>query len=257
MTSAEKEITADDILAESDDDDEEDNGSQASGDAQIKLTDPQRMKQEIEESRARELQQQQSAASNGSDLTALGPEDLRNRSDGLALEAAGKERKEEPEDGGGADDRKKSGAGAVMLGDGDEGSDGEQDDDAAGPKRGGATVDDDGRRRAGAITMQTDVRKSKDDTTLREPLGGHHHPDPEMKRLRANSKGRMTRTFTVGDATAGHGQEEENQIFAEDLNIAQSPARVDIDKRTCSRGENDENLLDRIMNESDESSSED
>jgi hypothetical protein len=144
----------------------------------------------------------------------------------------------------------------VVLEEGDEGGDRKMEDEAAGRKRTGVMAEDDGRRRAGAITMQTDFRKSKDDTTLREPLGSHHHPDPEMKRLRANSKGRMTRTFTVGDATTGSGQEEENKIFAEDLNIAQSPARVDIDKRTSSRGENDENLLDRIMNESDDSSSE-
>lgn len=50
--SKEKEITADDILAESDDDDEDENesdGSQASGDEQIKLTHPKQMINEIDE----------------------------------------------------------------------------------------------------------------------------------------------------------------------------------------------------------------
>ena len=75
MQSDEKEITADDILAESDDDDDEDNGSQASGDAQIKLTDPQRMKQEIEESRARELSLQQEASNDSGRFTTLAPEE--------------------------------------------------------------------------------------------------------------------------------------------------------------------------------------
>ena len=67
-------------------------------------------------------------------------------------------------------------------------------------------------------------------------------------RARKNSKGRMTRTFTV----VGNN----DQIFAENLNIAESPAKVDIDKRSNSKGEN-ENLLDDIMAESDDSSSSD
>lgn len=58
----------------------------------------------------------------------------------------------------------------------------------------------------------------------------------------------MTRTFTV----VGNN----DQIFAENLNIAESPAKVDIDKRSNSKGEN-ENLLDDIMAESDDSSGSD
>lgn len=65
----------------------------------------------------------------------------------------------------------------------------------------------------------------------------------------------MTRTFTVVGPTTSGSQKEDNQIFADDLNIAESPARVDIDKRTNSKGDNDGNILDRIMNESDDSSS--
>lgn len=78
---------------------------------------------------------------------------------------------------------------------------------------------------------------------MKEPHGGHH-PDPEMKRIRSNSKGRMTRTFTVGGPTTGDSEEEQNQIFADDLNIAESPARVDIDKRTISKEDNHGNILD-------------
>lgn len=125
--------------------------------------------------------------------------------------------------------------------------------EAASRQRSGAWADeveeDDGRLRSGGISLSSDFRKPKDDTSLQDVPG---HADPEMMHARRNSLGRMTRTFTV----VGNGKEENQKIFAENLNIAQSPAKVDIDKRSNSKGEN-EDLLDDIMNESDDSSSQD
>ena len=108
------------------------------------------------------------------------------------------------------------------------------------------TQEDESRLRSGGISLSSEHRRPHDDTILQDLPA---HTDPDMMRARQNSKGRKTRTFTV----VGNGNSEENQIFAKSLNIAESPANVDID-RSNSKGEN-ENLLDDIMNEPDDSSS--
>lgn len=238
---SEKEFNADDILAESDDDDDDDNGSQASGE-QIKLPEPQKMKQELEESKWEEAEPQHSRG------TILAPEQMRNRSGGFALNMGAGAATAPVDDSDSDGDRGRGRAGALVLA--EESGPREEEEDEVERRRSGAVAEDalaDDRRRSGAISLSSELRKSKDDTILQDPLG---HADPDMMRVRANSKGRMTRTFTVV------GSNEENQIFAENLNIAESPAKVDIDKRSNSKGEN-EKLLDDIMNEPDDSSSQD
>lgn len=80
--------------------------------------------------------------------------------------------------------------GAVLLVEADDGSDGGEEE-AKNQRQWQAknTISEENMNlRSGAFNIQnsTDFKRSKDDTTLKEPIGGNYHPDPDMKRLESN-----------------------------------------------------------------------